>query len=129
MNILDYRCTEDNGLSFELIVDGQLLGDLIGSRDRAFPSWIVEDDLPYDPPYSKEHDPELRIVTVCSCGEYGCGCSKCRVIRVGEAVVFQEFEGDVSAEGAQKAFQFSRANYDSVVKAIVERARASLRGS
>jgi hypothetical protein len=46
MPTLSYRCTEDNGLSFELLVDGEPLGALIGSRDTAFPYWIVEDGLP-----------------------------------------------------------------------------------
>ena len=50
MPTLGYRCTEDNGLSFELLVDGQPLGDLVGSRDTAFPYWIVEDGLPRWPP-------------------------------------------------------------------------------
>ena len=32
MNTLSYRCTEDNGLSFELLVDGQPLGNLVRWR-------------------------------------------------------------------------------------------------
>jgi hypothetical protein len=69
MNILSYRSTDHNGLSIELLVDGQPLGDLIGARDGDIPYWIFKDDLPH----AGGHDPELRIVTVCSCGEYGCG--------------------------------------------------------
>src|SRR5690606_16416216 len=55
---LSYRCTEDNGLSFELLVDGDPLGDLIGSSDTMFPYWIVEDGLPRWPPHGPPDAPE-----------------------------------------------------------------------
>src|SRR5579871_6519310 len=64
MPTLSYRCTEANGLSFELLVDDQPLGALVGSRDTAFPYWIVEDGLPRWPPQGPPDDPEVRIVCV-----------------------------------------------------------------
>lgn len=123
MPTLSYRCTEDNGLSFELLVDGRPLGALVGSRDTAFPYWIVEDGLPRYPPHGTPDDPDARIVCVCSCGEYGCGHTGCRVTRDGDEVVFNEFDFDVSREGASKLFRFPVANYEEVCKDIAERAR------
>jgi hypothetical protein len=84
MNTLGYRCTEDNDLSFELLLDGQTLGALVGARDTAIPYWIIENDLPHWPPRGEPHDPEIRIACLCSYGEYGCGHTLCRVIRDGD---------------------------------------------
>lgn len=123
MHILDYRCTDENGLSFVLLVDGQALGELIGARDSAIPYWIINNDLPHLPPSEEEADPEIRIVTVCSCGEYGCGHTRCRVVAEGDTVTFRDFDLDVDAVGRGRVFQFSRSNYESVVSDIARRAR------
>ena len=50
MNALSFRTSTENGLSFELLVDGEPLGKLIGSRDTEIPFWLIDDDLPYFPP-------------------------------------------------------------------------------
>lgn len=123
MPTLSYRCTEDNGLSFELLVDGEPLGALIGSRDTAFPYWIVEDGLPRWPPHGPPDVPDVRIVCACSCGEYGCGHAQCHVVQVGEEIVFRGFDLDVTREGARREFRFAAANYDAVCKGIAEHAR------
>jgi hypothetical protein len=127
MNTLAFRTTEENGLSFELLVDGLPLGELVGAQDMAIPFWIIEDDLPYWPPHGERRDPEIRIVCCCSCGEYGCGHTRCRVIREGDEVVFQDFDLDASPEGRRKVFRFSAENYQAVVSEIVARARAQPR--
>lgn len=123
MPTLSYRCTDDNGLSFELLVDDQALGALVGSRDTAFPYWIVEDGLPRWPPHGLIEDPEIRIVCVCNCGEYGCSHTRCRVTRRGDEVVFHEFAFDVTKEGAQMQFWFGASNYDEVCREIAAVAR------
>lgn len=123
MAILSYRCTEDNGLSFELLVDGVPLGKLVGSRDTVFPYWIVEDGLPHCPPFREQNDREIRIVCVCSCGEYGCGHTRCRVIEQDDEVVFNEFDVDVSVEGNRMEFRFPVANYETVCREISTLAR------
>jgi len=123
MQTLSYRCSEDNGLSFELLVDGQPLGALVGSRGTAFPYWIAEDGLLRWPPRGPSEAPDVRIVCVCSCGEYGCGHTQCRVTREGDEVVFNEFSFDVISEGAKKEFRFGAANYDEVCKEIAASAR------
>jgi hypothetical protein len=123
MPTLSYRCTEDNGLSFELLVDGEPLGALIGSRDTAFPYWIVEDGLPRWPPHGPSDSPDVRIVCVCSCGEYGCGHAQCHVVSEGDEVVFRGFDIDVTRDGARREFRFEAANYADVCKGIAEHAR------
>ncbi len=124
LNTLSYRCTDDNGLSFELLVDGTALATLIGSQDSQIPYWIIDDNLPCYPPDGAPDDPEVRIVNVCSCGEYGCGHAECRVVHEGESVIFCDFDGNVTRAGAAKRSHFSRANYDQVVREIVRRASA-----
>jgi hypothetical protein len=123
MNVLDYRTSDENGLSFELLVDGQPLGTLVGARDTMIPYWIIEDDLPYFPPHGPRHDSDVRIVTVCSCGEYGCGHTECRVIRGNDGVVFRDFDMDCTREGRLTQFTFFRENFDAVVGEIVAKAR------
>jgi hypothetical protein len=124
MNSLSYRCTDENGQSFELLVDGEPLGALVGARDNSIPYWIIiEGDLPHCPPRGVEPDPEVRIVTVCSCGEYGCGHTRCRVVSDIECVTFSEFDLDVSREGRAMVFRFTRTNYDAVVSGIARLAR------
>jgi hypothetical protein len=129
MNRLSYRRTDDNGLSFELLVDGEPLGALVGARDNAIPYRIVDDDLPHLPPRGEEPDAYIRIVAVCSCGEYGCGHTQCRLISEGDCVWLCDFDGDSSHEGRQRAFQFARSNYDAVVAEVVKLTREYKAGS
>jgi len=127
MNTLSYRSTTDNGLSFELLVDGVTLPELLGDGNGSIPYWIVEDDLPYWPPHGTPWDPDYRIVTVCSCGEYGCGHSRCRVKKSGDSVAFSEFTGDVGPSGMSRVLSFSRDNYDAIVTGIVSDKRKQKR--
>jgi hypothetical protein len=127
MNRLSFRPVNDDIFSFELLVDGQPLGQLVGAIDWAIPYWIVEDDLPYYPPHGERRDPEIRIVCCCSCGEYGCRHTQCRIVYEGDAVVFRDFDFDASSEGRNQVFRFSQANYRHVVSQIVELAKAQPR--
>jgi hypothetical protein len=123
MSTLAYRSSSDNGLSFDLLVDGVALGEVLGDGNEGLPYWIVEDDLPYWPPHGTPREPEYRIVTVCSCGEYGCGHTRCRVIKTSDTVTLRDFAGDVGADGAGRVFTFSRSGYEQVVSDIVAEAR------
>jgi hypothetical protein len=127
MNALSFRSTDENGLSFELLVDGVPLGKLVGAQDWAFPYWDVVDDLPRWPPHGERCEPELRIVCCCSCGEYGCGPTQCRVVRDGNEVVFRDFDFDASPEGRRQVFRFPLANYTEVVSRLWLRCRRGLR--
>lgn len=123
MSALAYRTSTDNGLSFELLVDGVGLGEVLGDGNEAIPYWIVEDDLPHWPPHGTPRDSEYRIVTVCSCGEYGCGHTRCRVIKASDTVTWRDFAGDVGADGAARILTFSRSGYEQVVSDIVAESR------
>jgi hypothetical protein len=124
MNKLAYRCTDDNGLSFELLVDGEPLGKLVGAHDWAIPFWDIVDDLPYFPPHGRKRGADIRIVCCCSCGEYGCGHTQCRVLHENDVVLFRDFDFDASPDGQRRVFRFSADNYQTVVSEIVVRARA-----
>ena len=118
MNTLSFQTSSDNGLSFELFVDDKRLGDLIGDGNEGIPYWIIEDDLPYWPPHGEPRQHNVRIVSVCSCGEYGCGHTRCRIEMKDDSVVFSNFEGDIK-NGEQWTFEFPRQNFDEVVLKIV----------
>lgn len=119
MNTLGYRSTEDNGLSIELLIDGQPLVELIGLEDTAIPYWLFEGDLPHFRWYYGEDDPSIKGIGVCSCGERGCGCVECRIVREGDVVVFRDFSADLRPKGERKEFRVTSANYDSVIAEIM----------
>jgi len=121
MQTLSVRTSDDNGLSFELYVDGRRLCEIVGGDNPAFPYWIVEDDLPYFPPHGDADAPKRkeRIVCACSCGEYGCGHTHCTVEKKDDVVRFGDFAPEASEAGRKMEFVFSRRNYDEVVAQIV----------
>ena len=121
MNTLSFQSSSDNGLSFELFVDDKRLGDLIGDGNEGIPYWIIEDDLPSWPPHGEPRQEKVRIISVCSCGEYGCGHTRCSVEIKADSVVFSKFAGDIK-DGEQWVFVFPRQNYCEVVSKIVQRA-------
>lgn len=120
MNILGYTTTDENGLSFELLIDGCPLGELIGAKDFAIPHWLFKDGIRELPHRGITED---RIVTVCSCGEYGCAHTNCQQLDDGDAVVLCNFDGDTSKTGTNNRFSFSRCNFESVLSEIEEKAR------
>ena len=126
MHTLSVEESEENGLSFELLVDGTPLRVLVSGASGGIPYWIVEDDLPYFPTTSDEaaRRSDLRIVAVCSCGEYGCGHTRCRVVKDGESVVFSGFITNVNAADETHTFRFFRLNYDAVLANMVAAAAA-----
>ena len=81
------------------MVDDQPFGELLGDGNEGIPYWDVEDDLPYWPPHGEPRQADVRIVSVCSCGEYGCGHTRCRVEKTEDRVILRDFEGDVSKKG------------------------------
>ena len=95
MNQLDLELNDENGLSFRLLVDGVPLGTLVGNKDTVdIPYWLIAASGPMLPSYD-ESDPEIHIVAVCSCGEYGCGSVTCRMRSEGGTIILHAFEGDV----------------------------------
>jgi hypothetical protein len=118
MNTLTIEVSEENGLSFELLIDGKPMGMLLEDGNEGIPYWLANDGLPTYPPSGKTASPHVRIVSVCGCGEYGCGHSRCNVTQDNESVVFSDFVGDVGAKGQTFHFQFPLAQYQAVCEQI-----------
>ncbi len=122
MNELAYRVVPENGLSFVLFVDGVPLAQAIGATGEAIPYWIVKHGIPGWPEWKAEPAPmsgcDVRIVTVCACGEYGCGHTRCRVLYSEDRVTFDQFAGDPAETPSSARFTFERTNYDRVMDEI-----------
>lgn len=129
MNTLSVEVSDENGLSFELLVDGQPISRWLVDGNEGIPYWIVDDGLPTLPPGEPSADPSIRIVSVCSCGEYGCGHSRCKVREEGDAIIFESFLGDVASSGRKAQFRFPRPQYEQVSRLISEQARARRAGA
>lgn len=122
MNTISVEVSEENGLSFELLVDGKPMGAVLGDGNEGIPYWLVKDGLPSFPPSGSTADPGVRIVSVCGCGEYGCGHSRCNITQTNEIVEFSNFIGDVGAKGKNFQFRFPVAQYQAVCEQISRQA-------
>jgi hypothetical protein len=128
MNTLSYRCTEDHGLSIELLLDGQSLVEFVElgdttTGDTSIPYYYFEGDLPLG--YWGADDPSIKCIGVCSCGQSGCGAAECRVVREGDVIVFRDFSGCVNPKfpekhDGEKEFRITSDNYDSVIADIMK---------
>jgi hypothetical protein len=125
LNILHYRESKsENALSFELLVDGKFIGEIVGGDNGGLSCWMIEGELPPYPEWAEGYIPSQRFVCVCQCGEWGCGHTRCQVAIEGETVRWHGFAGDVSTGKVSMEFTFSRANYDVVIADIVAKAAA-----
>ena len=117
MNHLDFRTTNDNDLSIELLVDGRPIEGLADGGDTSIPHWLFEGlDLPNY--LSVDRGGNIYLLGVCSCGEHGCGAAGCFVEKDAETVTFYEIFIDGFCFPPEFQFQFTRENYDSVMKRI-----------
>ena len=112
MNKLDYRTRADDDLAFELLVDGESLARRVGAQDTWIPWWLFKSGLPRD-------GLDDIVVGVCSCGEPGCGSTRCDIDLGGDVVTLRRFDGDARGDGVTAVFQFRRANFDEVIQAIM----------
>ena len=126
MNTLSVDVSNDNGLSFELLVDGKPMGEVLGDGNEGIPFWIVKHGLPTYPPTGESADSLIHIVSVCGCGEYGCGHSRCTIIQRESTVEFSGFEGDVGTKGAALRFEFPLSQYKAVCELISEKTHEHL---
>ena len=128
MNTISVEVSKANGLSFELLVDGQPIGALLNDGNAGIPYWLAKDGLPtYPYPADDcETDPLVRIVSVCGCGEYGCDHSRCKVTKTSETVEFSDFEGDVGVKGKTIRFEFPLSQYQAVCQQIAKQANELL---
>lgn len=125
MNILGYRSVENHTLSFELLVDGESIAEVVGSSDTAIPYWLFKNGTALSPIARLGSDTEKRVVAVCSCGTFGCSCIRCNVVRSWDGnVVFRDFTTNPFSSNSVfnlLMFCFSSVNYDSVVTKIIQK--------
>ena len=123
MNTLSFRTTDDNGLSIELLIDGEPLSKLSpDDEDTKIPYYDFEGDLPLG--YWGRDDASIKCIGVCICGHSGCGSTECRVVREGNTVVFRNISGCVNPNFPKpddgKEFRVTSDNYDSVIAGIMD---------
>lgn len=122
MNILGYRCSENHILSFELSIDGEDIGKVIGSNNTAIPYRLFLVGLALPPLDRLSSMTDERIIAVCSCGQYGCGCTRCKIVRSWDNnIVFRDFIMNPRASTSVfnlLLYYFSPTNYEDVVTRI-----------
>lgn len=98
---------------FQLLVDGQSIGNVPGCVEDVISYWEFENELA---PFTKTDNPNDcdRIVGVCSCGHAGCGSTLVRVTKSNGVVRFHEFSGLQPGE-TPKELTFTEANYNAVM--------------
>jgi hypothetical protein len=120
VNELDFRVTNDNDLSFELLVDGSGIEGLEEADNRNIPYWLFEtDELPDD--YNHFLKRQQYLIGVCSCGESGCGAAGCVVNKDSDYVYFTNIFIDGRELPTNYQFVFKRENYESVMESIQQK--------
>lgn len=104
---------------FELLIDGIPMSTWLGDGNGGVPLALAREGLPRWSLVSPSAEPDIHIVTVCLCGEPGCGHSRCRVRRDGEGVVFEDFRGDVGPAEQALRLEVSAEQFDAVVQQIM----------
>ena len=122
MNTLSFRTTEDNGLSIELLIDGQPLAALSpDDEDTKIPFYDFDGDLPLG--YWGQEDASIKCIGVCICGHAGCGGVECRVVRKGDTVIFRDISVCVNPRYPNnndgREFCVTSANYDLIIAGIM----------
>ncbi len=123
MNTLMLKVTRQNWHgrpTYELVIDGKTLADWLDDGNEGIPFWLIEDGLPVWRAREDDLDTGVRIVTVCGCGEAGCGHSRCTVRVEGDTVIFEDFAGDATRTAPKLRFAFPRDHYELFCKAISE---------
>lgn len=114
INTLSCNFFDQNGGSFELLIDDVLLTDQANYEDSLIPFWIIDEGIPTFPPHQKAEQISERIVAVCGCGEYGCDCMTCTVEIQNDFVIFKDFRRPGFASVINKTFKFAKENFREV---------------
>jgi hypothetical protein len=113
VNTLSFRTSDDNGLSIELLVDGEPLMSQ-SSDETCLPFWLCEDGIPTFPPYDEKSS--RLIVGVCGCGEYGCSNTNVEFRRASGTVSLDRFCGN--GHSSLSALIFADSQFDEVCRNI-----------
>ncbi|MEA1051676.1 hypothetical protein U5801_17970 [Lamprobacter modestohalophilus] len=111
---------------YELLVDGTPMAEWLHDGNSGVPLYLVNDGLPRWRSRSPDAESNICIVTVCECGEFGCGHSRCRIRRDGKRVVLEDFRGNVGEAGRVLQLEVSAEQFDSVVQQIVTAKKSGL---
>jgi hypothetical protein len=125
MNILDYRSIENHTLSFELLVDGESISELVGTSDTAIPYRLFKNGIALSPIARLNRNIGKQVVAVCSCSEWGCSSTRCDVVKSWDGnIIFRDFLTKISSPASEFnvfMFSFSPVNYDSVITEIFQK--------
>lgn len=135
LNKLAYRVVEQNDqtieedyfvdyedsptISFELLIDGNSIGSLLNTNNKAIPYYYFEEDLPSY--FHSYRNKEIHIIGICSCGVGGCGDATCVLEKSEDLIIFREIFKDGYEFPENFQFKFSRQNYESVIAEIVKK--------
>jgi hypothetical protein len=129
MNILGYHRSANHILSFELTIDGEDIGKVIMTNNTATPYRLFLTGLALPPLDRLSIMTDDRIIAVCSCGQYGCGCTRCKIVRSWDnSIVFRDFimnPKESTPVFNLLLFCFSQTNYDDVVTGIFKEIQES----
>lgn len=110
MNVLSYRTSDLNDLTFVLLIDDVPLHELYESDTVGIPYWLLEGQLTATTIMGEIH----YIVSVCDCGEPGCGRVACKVTEEDGTVTFSDFK----SLATDLTFKFTAENFHQVMDEI-----------
>ena len=118
MNVLSCKYFDQNGGSFELFVDEVAIAEQVKFEDTLIPYWIIDKGIPTFPPGEIPNEISERIIAACGCGEYGCDCITCKVQVENNIVIFSDFKRPGYSLVIDKAFKFTKENFQEVEKQL-----------
>ncbi|HEY8560228.1 MAG TPA: hypothetical protein VIL74_07615 [Pyrinomonadaceae bacterium] len=118
MNTLSFKSFDQNGGSFELLIDEVSLAEQVDYQDSLIPYWIIDKGIPIFPPIEPAEKTSERIVAVCGCGEYGCDCLTCQVKIENDCVEFSDFKRFGYSPVTDKTFKFTKENFQEIERRL-----------
>jgi hypothetical protein len=121
VNQLSFHISEFEGAMWVyLFVDGRPIEELVeGESGGLHSTYFGSDDLPHLPPWSEHWDGETYMVSHCSCGEYGCGNTNCRILVEEDLIVMDRFRTGNATNDSLK-FEFHREEFKMVIAALYQ---------
>ena len=115
---------EHDFLAFDFLIDGLPISQILEDGNEGIPFWLATEGIPTLP--LKEKTSTRRIISVCNCGEYGCGSSNCDIEIKDKEVIFKNFEGDCGDNGQTLVFTFNRTEFDQEISKMIKSANKAL---